>query len=320
MEAALYDDAGGFYATGGGAGRRSDFLTSPEVGPLFGAVVARALDEWWAQLGRPAPFTFVDAGAGPGTLARAVLAAAPACLAAGALRYVAVERSAAQRTRHAGLPIAAAAELPAGPITGVVLANELLDNLPFRLVVQDGGWREAFVDLAPDGRLVEVLHRLEPVPPVLPSRASLGARAPLQDAAAAWVGDVLERLERGRLVVIDYTSTTADLAARPWREWLRTYRRHDRGGHYLSEPGGQDITAEVALDQLPPPDHVTTQAAFLTAHGLDELVDEGRRVWLERASAPDLAALAARSRVREAEALTDAAGLGGFTVAEWLVG
>jgi SAM-dependent MidA family methyltransferase len=319
MEAALYDDDGGFYATGGGAGRRRDFLTSPEVGPLFGAVIARALDQWWAEQDRPATFAFVDAGAGPGTLARAVLAAAPECLAAGALRYVAVERSEVQRARHAGLPITSVAELPEDPITGVVLANELLDNLPFRLAVQDGGWREACVDVAPDGRLVEVLHRLDPVPAALPSTASLGARAPLQDAAAAWVRDALERIERGRLVVIDYTSTTADLAARPWRSWLRTYRQHDRGGHYLSDPGAQDITAEVALDQLPPPHVVSTQAAFLAAHGLDELVDEGRRVWLERASAPDLAALAARSRVREAEALTDVTGLGGFTVAEWLV-
>jgi len=44
VEACLYDEAGGFYASGGAAGRRGDFLTSPEVGPLFGAVVARWLD------------------------------------------------------------------------------------------------------------------------------------------------------------------------------------------------------------------------------------------------------------------------------------
>ncbi len=42
VEAALYDTDDGFYATGGRAGRRGDFLTAPEVGPLFGAVIARA--------------------------------------------------------------------------------------------------------------------------------------------------------------------------------------------------------------------------------------------------------------------------------------
>ena len=77
VELALYDADGGFYATGGQAGRRGDFLTSPEVGPLFGAVVARALDAWWAAAGPTRRVDVVEAGAGPGTLARTVLAAAP---------------------------------------------------------------------------------------------------------------------------------------------------------------------------------------------------------------------------------------------------
>ena len=69
MRLALYGEHG-FYGGGGRAGRRGDFITSPEVGPLFGAVVARFIDAEWARLGRPEPFTFVEAGAGPGTLAR----------------------------------------------------------------------------------------------------------------------------------------------------------------------------------------------------------------------------------------------------------
>ncbi|MDP9074095.1 MAG: hypothetical protein M3N98_07965, partial [Actinomycetota bacterium] len=56
MEAALYDPDDGFYATGGSAGRRGDFVTSVEIGPLFAAVWARALDLWWEELGRPDPY------------------------------------------------------------------------------------------------------------------------------------------------------------------------------------------------------------------------------------------------------------------------
>ncbi len=151
VDRALYDPDHGFYATGGRAGRRGDFLTSPEVGPLFGAVMARALDQWWTELGSPDPFTVVEAGAGVGTLARAVLAAEPAC--APALHYVLVERSDALRARHrdhldlidepgamagqagqtgGGPWVVSCAELPNGPLTGVVLANELLDNLALR--------------------------------------------------------------------------------------------------------------------------------------------------------------------------------------------
>ena len=91
IELALYHPEHGFYGRGGGAGRGADFLTSPEVGPLFGAVVARALDTWWTELGTPDPFIVVEAGAGVGTLARSILTANPAC--SPAVRYVVVERS-----------------------------------------------------------------------------------------------------------------------------------------------------------------------------------------------------------------------------------
>jgi SAM-dependent MidA family methyltransferase len=341
--AALYDTRDGFFASGGQAGRRGDFLTSPEVGPLLGAVVARAIDAWWEALGQPNPFVFVDAGAGPGTLARSVLHAGPACRASGALRYVAVEVSAAQRALHpvgeSGFEsraeqravdphtspgVASVAELPAGSFDGVIIANELLDDLPFRLLVFDGGWREAFVDLTADGRFVEVLAPLDDAPPfALPVDVPHGARIPWQERAGWWLADALGRLSAGRIVVIDYCSDTARLAQRPWREWLRTYRGHERGGHYLADPGGQDITAEVALDQLAAavrlPDAVRTQAQWLALHGIAELVDEGRRAWEAGAARADLVALEGRSRIREAEALTDPSGLGAFTVAEWLV-
>src|SRR5207244_3070459 len=105
----------------------------------------------------PDPYLVIEAGAGRGRLARDVLAAAPAC--APALRYVLVERSPALRAEQRELlkvepfedalgpvvrtdddapvpvtgmgPIVTALdELPAVPLDGVVLANELLDNLP----------------------------------------------------------------------------------------------------------------------------------------------------------------------------------------------
>jgi SAM-dependent MidA family methyltransferase len=316
MENALYDETSGFYATGGQAGRRGDFLTSPEVGPLFGAVVARALDTWWAELGRPSVFAVVEAGAGPGSLARSVVAAAPECLRA--LRYVMVERSAAQRTKHpVGEPFESRADLPTEPIVGVVLANELLDNLPFDLLVYDSGWKEAWVERGNDGCDVEVLRPTTDLPTRLPARAVHGARAPRQRAAAEWVERAQALMTEGRVVAIDYTSSTPSMAARPWREWLRTYQGHARGGHYLANAGQQDITCDVAVDQLPEPDAVRTQAQWLQLHGIDELVEAGRAQWQAEASAPTLKSMKARSRIREAESLLDPASLGNFTVMEW---
>jgi SAM-dependent MidA family methyltransferase len=319
VDVALYGPHG-FYtdpAATGSAGRRGDFLTAPEVGPLFGAVVARFLDAEWARLDRPDPFTVVDAGAGPGTLARTVLAARPRC--AGALRYVAVELSAAQRSRHPA-DVESSATLPDEPFSGVVLANELLDNLPFRLAVHDGAWREAYVAAGPDGAFVEVLSApFDPVPSVLPATAGHGARAPLQDAAAAWVAEAQRLVRRGSVVVVDYARpSTPTLVGLEWRSWLRTYRGHQRGRHPLLDPGDQDITADVALDQLPEPDVARSQAQFLRQWGIDELVEDGRRAWQSAAATPDLAALRMRSRPTEAAALLDPAGLGGFTAVRWI--
>ena len=317
MELALYGEQG-FYmrADGGSAGRRGDFITSPEIGPLFGAVVVNYLDAEWERIGRPDDFTVVDVGAGPGTLARSVFSARPSC--AEALRYVTVEISDAQRERHpAG--VGSLAQLPPGPIDGVVIANELLDNLPFRMAVFDQGWREAFVDVDVSGRFVEVLSApLDPIPTMLPPNPTFGSRAPLVDRAAAAITDARTLVRTGSVVAFDYgAARTSLLAGRPWRDWLRTYRDNERGAHYLSGPGTQDITIDVPFDQLP---NLTRSAPVAVPPTMgDRRSRRGGQTHLGRAGGtiPGLEAMKMRSRISEAEALLDPTGLGSFLVAEW---
>lgn len=315
MRLALYGESG-FYTTGGRAGRRGgDFITSPEVGPLFGTVIARALDAWWKELGSPNQFDVVECGAGPGTLARSILAAQPEC--ADALHYVAVEISASQRALHPQ-GVESRETMPDGPITGVILANELLDNLPFRLFVFDGSWMEAFISQATGGQFVEVLRTPDGVPTCLPQTAPLGSRAPIQDDAASWASDSLAKISHGRLLLFDYCSnSTSEIALTPWREWLRTYRDQGRGTHYLTEPGSQDITAQVMIDQLPTGFVTSTQADFLAQWGINELVREGNAYWESMKNAPDVAAMKMRSRATEAKSLNDQSGLGMFSVLSW---
>jgi SAM-dependent MidA family methyltransferase len=103
---------------------------------------------------------------------------------------------------------------------------------------------------------------------------------------------------------------------------LRTYREHRRGHDPLEHPGGCDITCDVAVEHLRLAAarvgltalEETHQSTWLRELGIDQLVDDARRVWRERAHLGDLEAVAARSRVTEAEALTDPAGLGAHRV------
>jgi SAM-dependent MidA family methyltransferase len=406
MHEALYG-AEGFYTTGGGAGRRRDFVTSPEVGSLFGAVVANALDDWWVVCGSPDPFIVAECGAGPGTLAVSILAAKPVC--AQALRYLMIDSSPAMRdiARARKLPIVESWEVLAGfsesahdddeeiegfddrvpsPLQGplvaslsalpnssvhVVLANELLDNIPFDIAVRTAeGWAEVRVGLAavhgvepvgsatapisgfsheatatlPSSELVApdvvaITHsgaepgmgvKAEFVEYLIPAtdemtefleahRVSVpvGSEIPVAREAAQWVREAVASLaDGGRVVCVDYSASTAELALRRERGWLRTYRGQTNAGNPLASLGSTDITTDVPFDQLPAA-LICTQSEFLNSHGIDELVVAAQAYWDEHGASGELAALKARSRISEAQTLTDADGLGAFLVLEW---
>ena len=356
MEIALYDRDGGFYTRGGGAGRAGrDFVTSPEVGTLFGALIARFLDATWRDLDQPDPFVVIEAGAGRGRLAADVLRAQPEC--APALRYVLVELSPALRARQSELlriepidevlgpfvraadpdepmevvpgagPIVSSIEqLPAARVDGVVLANELLDNFPVRIVERTAdGWDEVRVGLDDDGGLREVLVTAPSATSGLgdlPPDIEVGARIPLPVGLGPWLDAAAGALHRGDIVVIDYVAAFGELVARGQPGWLRTYRGHGRGAGALDDPGDQDITSDVPLECLRTAATragltIATevrQADWLQTLGIDALVARARQTWHERAGVGDLEALAARSWITEAAALTDPDGLGAHRV------
>ncbi len=143
------------------------------------------------------------------------------------------------------------------------------------------------------------------------------AAAVLQSEAAIWLASMLDVVVAGRVIVIDYARESSDLVE------VRTYAEHGRAGDPLAGIGTKDITADVDLEQLQrairPADSISTQAEWLGSLGVESLVEEGRRLWEEGAASGSLAALKARSRIREAEALVEADGLGGFLVAQWIV-
>ena len=146
MDLALYDPHGGYYrAVAARPGREGDFLTAPEAHPIFGAALARAVADVWDRLDRPEPFVLREYGAGAGALAVAILdgLARERPDVARVLRYDPIEVEAG-RLETIAARLAAAGHASAfdptrptveRPITGMVLANEVLDALPTHRVV-----------------------------------------------------------------------------------------------------------------------------------------------------------------------------------------
>ncbi|MFD8307974.1 SAM-dependent methyltransferase [Streptomyces sp. NPDC059690] len=239
-EAALYGPEGFYRRPEGPAGH---FRTSVHASPLFAEAVARLLCRVDEALGRPARLDFVDMAAGRGELSAGVLTALPADVAA-RTRVYAVEVA----DRPAGLD-ERVRWLPGPPhgVTGLLFANEWLDNVPLDIAEVDGDGvprrvlvrRDGTERLGEkvDGAEAEWLARWWPLGGEEGLRAEVGL--PRDEAWAEAVAPV----ERGLAVAVDYAHT---VDARPLFGTLTGFRA---GRETAPVPDGScDITAHVALD------------------------------------------------------------------------
>ncbi|WP_245175287.1 SAM-dependent methyltransferase, partial [Streptomyces bohaiensis] len=326
-ERALYGAPPSFAAPGGpgpGGGSAGFFLreapaahfrTAVHASPLFAAAVAVLLVRTDEALGHPPVLDLVDVGAGRGELLTGVLAALPERVAA-RVRPCAVERAA----RPAGLPdrVAWSTDPPPGT-TGLLFANEWLDNVPLDVAENDDTGRPRHVLVRPDGRErhgepvtgedAAWLRRWWPTSSAPGERAEIG-----RTRDAAWAGAV-RALRRGVAVAVDYGHTRD---ARPPLGSLTGYRD---GRQVAPVPdGGCDLTAHVALDACAAAGAAVPGAGapqLLTQRtALHRLGTDGRRPPLELARTDPAAYLRALARSGEAAELTDPRGFGGFT---WLV-
>jgi SAM-dependent MidA family methyltransferase len=319
MDLALYDPDGGFFTSGKLRSERSgDFLTSPEVSALFGETLARYVNEERKRIGEP--FEVVEVAAGSGSLIGRLLLhfEVPA---------LAVEASpAAREALGQVLPTdRIIAELP-DRVRGVIIGNELIDNLPMAIAQKvDGAWRERWVGVD-DERLAMI--DAPPRPEVLAWLDDFAGEVPdggwveAQLTAVAWVEDVLRRLEAGSLLLFDYGDTAENLIPRRRDGTLRTYRAHHLGPHPLDEPGQTDITADVnftalvaAAEAAGAQVELHRQDDFLVGLGLGDRLSELRHAELAAArSGDEMERLRLRTLKTEAETLLHPRGLGDFRV------
>ncbi|MER5951747.1 SAM-dependent methyltransferase [Streptomyces sp. NPDC001904] len=305
-ERALYGPAGFYRRPEGPAGH---FRTSVHASPLFAGAVAELLCRVDAALGTPDRLTFVDMGAGRGELVSGVLRLLPESVHA---RVHACAVEIAERPADLDHRIEWRSEPPGG-ITGLLFANEWLDNVPADVVETDADGTARLVLVTPDGTeslspgpLGDVeQHWLDTWWP-LPSGPGLRAEVGLErdTAWAAAVGTV----ERGLAVAVDYAHTRA---SRPPFGTLTGFRE---GREVPPVPdGSRDITAHVALDACAtgPGARLLGQRAALRALGVG-----ADRPPLSLASRDPAGYVRALARAGEAAELTARGGLGDFG---WLV-
>jgi SAM-dependent MidA family methyltransferase len=330
MSLALYHPSLGYYSSWRGKmGRDGDYLTSPEVSPIFGLLVGRQLQEMWAEMGRPPQFQVVEVGAGTGALCHDLLRwarrAAPDLFRA--IDYVIAEVSASLAERQR-MSVEAEPEvagrvrwleaLPPG-IEGCVLSNELLDSMPVhRVSVQDGRLNELFV--AWDGR--RFVEEMRP-----PSSAEIeayfqrlnllpgeGCLAEVNLEALTWVEKAARALNRGYLLTLDYGYEAPEMFA-PWRRGgtLACFHRHTVNDDPYARLGRQDMTSHVDFTSLRRVGEdaglrtlgLVSQAEFLANLGIADLLSGPREgeisleeYYARRRAATELLDPAALGRVR----------------------
>jgi len=309
MQSCLYSPRGGFYSSRGNR-ISAHFGTSPTSHPIFGALIARQLEQMWRLLGDPPVFYVVEVGSGDGSLARSILDASLRMSSrfSRALRYVASDyqprwlRSLDYASRWAdgstdgdgkttfmGIQRVEAEGLgPFQNVVGCILSNELIDNFPVhRFAIKDGRIMEVFVTLS-EGNLTQILD--DPSSPRIEGRlAGLGLALPegyrgeVNLAMEDWTGQLARTLGRGFVLTIDYGELAADLySGQNALGTLVCYNRHSVSGDPYHDIGKQDITALVDFTSLMRQGELhglatagySHQSEFLTNLGFYESLEE----------------------------------------------
>ena len=296
MEAALYTPGLGYYVNGRRKfGESGDFVTAPEVSPLFSRCLARQIAECLGNLGDGC---VLEVGAGSGRMAADTLAELEAL---GALpeRYLILELSPSLQqlqyeTLDRDVPHLCArvewlSQLPADGFRGVLVGNELLDAMPVHRFRRSGdAWQElsvavedgAFVDHWTELRSAGLEQALAGIWPD-PGEAIDGYSSELNMRLAPWLRAVAESMTAGYLILIDYGYTGREYYhAERLRGTLICHFRHRAYADPYLLPGLADMTANVDFSALA---HAalaqefelcgyTTQVHFLIDNGLEQML------------------------------------------------
>ena len=293
MAMALYEPGLGYYASGRRiVGRMpeggSDFVTAPELSPLFGRALARQVAQALDAAGSDDLWEF---GAGSGALAAELLRSL-AALGRPLRRYAIVEVSAAlrERQRAATSEFAGVVEwLDAWPETmhGVVVGNEVLDAMPVDLLHFDGRqWLSRGVARKGSGTDSDPFawaDRSGDERPPCADGFAPGSTTEVQRQACAFVASLADRLQHGAAFFIDYGFPEREYY-HPQRSGgtLMCHRAHRADPDPLADVGEKDITSHLDFTAIALAGQdaglevagYTSQARFLVSCGIGDLMEQ----------------------------------------------
>lgn len=268
MELALYAPGLGYYSAGARKfGLAGDFVTAPELGPIFATCVAESLAPVLQQLGAGA--RFLELGGGSGAFAEAALRHLGE-LEALPERYLILEPSADLRQRqherlqqHLPPPLLERVAWLDAPLPndwdGVLFANEVIDALPAtRFAIHAGEVFEEHVVIEGEGfaRTLRpadgfVRDAVRQVERGLDGAFVEGYRSEVLPQLPYWIQAVAGGMRRGAMLFVDYGHSRREFYL-PERSdgTLRAYYRHRMHADPLLWPGLQDLTASVDFTAL----------------------------------------------------------------------
>lgn len=258
MEICLYYPELGYYTSQGAKiGPEGDFYTSPNLTPVFGALIGKQLEEMWENLERQ-PFTIVEYGAGTGMLCHDILSYLKNNVRMyEQLRYCIIEKSPVMKDiekKHLSQRVTwhdSIEEL--GAVTGCVLSNELLDTFAVHQVIIGKQLMEVFVDY--DNGFREVLlpacDDVKAYLNELGTELAEGFRTEINLQAIHWIRNISAVLKQGYVLTIDYGFLSDELY-KPSRSHgtLVAFKDHQINYCPYQHIGKQDITSHVNFSAL----------------------------------------------------------------------
>ena len=258
MDIALYWPGKGYYTSENVRwGKDGDYLTSIDVSPVFGRLLAYQINEMWQNLDSPPQFSIIEIGAGREELSfhirDTIKKLFPEFYKAADFQLVDVNPIHIQKLEERTSFHSSIEDIKPG-ITGCIISNELIDAFPVHRVVEMDGLKEIYVGYE-DAGFMEIRGELSSSGlndylEKIGIKLEQGQKAEINLKALDWIKSIGALLERGFVITIDYGLPARELFRHNRNGNLLCYYRHTMNNNPFHQIGYQDITAKVDFTSL----------------------------------------------------------------------